>query len=168
MVLNNGNEEFELKYTIGAFTRLKKELKCENLRKTLLLSTVKQDYEPFTQALKVFSNGKIPKSEDAYPVIDRYVCEHNTTYYDMFMEFAEELDAAGFFNSRMSREELNQLATSPELELSMDDMMMDALKSLKGEALNRLIKEMIDAPSSDMKTGASTSQTSAQPLMGTA
>ena len=51
MLLKTKNTEFETEYTIGAYTRLKKELKCDNLRTALLVAAKSEDYETFARSI---------------------------------------------------------------------------------------------------------------------
>ncbi|MCI8649594.1 MAG: hypothetical protein HFG20_05700 [Anaerotruncus sp.] len=156
MVLVEKDRELSLCYTIGAFMKCKRALGTENLRKELLVAANRENYDVLVTALKSFSGGALEKESDAYAAIDRYMREHDCSAHEMFLEFICELDEAGFFRDRKSREELQQMAASPELEIDTDELLSLAMRSVKEKMTEGMLQELIDSA-----TGASSSSESA-------
>lgn len=163
MILKNKDKEIQLQYTIGSFTNLKKILKCDNLRNTLLQAAKKEDYETLAKAIKEFAGGEIPKTDAVYPMLDGYIKENGGAYYDLFLQFICEIGEAGFFKEKATVQELDQLAQSPDLDLDMESLTGEAMQLFKGEMLHQMVKQM--AGSNTMTIGAATSTTSGPSLI---
>ncbi len=159
MILKKGEKEIELNYTISGFSRLKKELRCKNLRNTLLKALRDGDYETLCKAVSHFSGGKLSLPE-VQAVVDTYKAEHSCSYYDLFLTFLEEVEEAGFFADKKTGEELRELAASPMLEVDLDSLVEEAVGKLASSELMENIAAM--------RTGETTSPTSGQPVISPA
>ena len=148
MLLKTKNTEFETEYTIGAYTRLKKELKCDNLRTALLVAAKSEDYETFARSIMAFSGGHINRMDDAYMAIDTYVFENES-----FIQLVAEIGEAGFFKEKRTPEELRKMAEAPDLAIDMDALTAEAVRMFRGEALGKMVAEMAGT----IRTGANTS-----------
>lgn len=153
MLLKTKNTEFETEYTIGAYTRLKKELKCDNLRTALLVAAKSEDYETFARSIMAFSGGHINRMDDAYMAIDTYIFENESTYFEAFIQLVAEIGEAGFFKEKRTPEELRKMAEAPDLAIDMDALTAEAVRMFRGEALGKMVAEMAGT----IRTGANTS-----------
>ena len=155
MNLKTKDNEFELQFTTADFTRLKNMLKVENLRKTLIQGAKTEDYEMLARALCVFSENNLKRNEDAYVCIDDYCVENEKTRYEMFLELISEMSEAGFFKERLTLEEVKELAEAPAIDT--DEITEQALRMFQGDALQELVKEMLQENTTT--TGANESTT---------
>lgn len=90
----------------------------------------------------IYSLVKVSEGEDrpftsstaVYDFIDEYKYEKNKCYEDIFNEIAEFINNEGFFNTKMSPEELetkkNNLMTSMDMEKVMDTVLKDVSKEV--------------------------------------
>lgn len=79
-------------------------------------------------------NRPFTSSTAVYDFIDEYKYEKNKCYEDIFNEIAEFINNEGFFNTKMSPEELeakkNNLMTSMDMEKVMDTVLKDVSKEV--------------------------------------
>lgn len=107
-----GSEELKLEYTTKNYMQLKKTLKAENLRKTLLEAAANGDFETLAHGIKQFAEvGKIKDTDDAYAVIDS-AADKQTLFY----EFISELGENGFFD-KATPEQLREEAAQPNIDI---------------------------------------------------
>lgn len=159
MILNNGKTEVTLDFSTQSYMTLKAELKCENLRKTLLQGCNKEDYEMLARGIKVFSGGKIGALKDAYPYIDGYCKDNETRKPELFMQFIVELGENGFFGEIKTMEQIKEMVISPEMDIDMEELTAEAMKMFKGEMLRDMVKGMTQ---DTLTTGAAISTPFAQ------
>lgn len=143
MILSNGKSEVTLDFSTAAYMWLKAELKCDNLRKTLLQGCNNENYEMLAKGLKVFSGGKISAVKDAYPYIDGYCRDNETRRPEMFMQFIVELGENGFFEEVKSLEEIQKMVKAPETEIDMGELTNETMKLFKGETLRQMVANMM-------------------------
>lgn len=95
-------------------------------------------------------NRPFASSTAVYDFIDVYKYEKNISYADIFDSLAEFINNEGFFNTKMSPEELeakkNNLMTSMDMEKVMDSVLKDVSKEVAKE-------EIQDRKSQDMFKG---------------
>ena len=89
---------------------------------------------------KIFSS-----STCVYDFIDDYKYEKNKTYDDIFNELADFINNEGFFNKKMSREELEEkkgnLMTSMDMEKVMDSVLKDVSKEVATEIAQEKLQD---------------------------
>lgn len=104
--------------------------------KTLYNKDLKALSEIIYSLVKVSEGETRPftSSTAVYDFIDEYKYEKNKCYEDIFNEIAEFINSEGFFNTKMSPEELeakkNNLMTSMDMEKVMDSVLKDVSKEV--------------------------------------
>ena len=65
-------------------------------------------------------------STDVYDFLDDYMEENKKTYKDIFTEIAEEINKEGFFNSKMTKEQLKDKMSSPLSSMNMNEVIKNS------------------------------------------
>ena len=63
---------------------------------------------------------------DVYDFIDEYMEENKKTYKDIFTEIAEDINKEGFFNSKMTKEQLKDKMSSPLSSMNMNEVIKNS------------------------------------------
>ena len=65
-------------------------------------------------------------STDVYDFLDDYMAENKKTYKDIFEEIAEDINKEGFFNSKMTKEQLKDKMSSPLSSMNMNEVIKNS------------------------------------------
>ena len=65
-------------------------------------------------------------STDVYDFLDDYMEENKKTYKDIFTEIAEEINKEGFFNSKMTKEQLKDKMSNPLSSMNMNEVIKNS------------------------------------------
>ena len=61
-----------------------------------------------------------------YDFIDDYMEENKKTYKDIFEEIATDINKEGFFNSKMTKEQLKDKMSSPLSSMNMNEVIKNS------------------------------------------
>lgn len=120
----------ELKYKTKSIVKITNELENKNFEELYFNVTSENNVEALCKIIMAFAvnedNGLqyFKNIDEVYEFLDVYMAENKKTYKEIFSMIAEDINKQGFFNSKMTLEELHQKINS---HIAMD--------------LNKIIKE---------------------------
>ena len=76
-------------------------------------------------------------STEVYDFIDDYMSENKKTYKEIFEEIAKDINKEGFFNSKMTKEELEGKMSNPLSSINMDEL----IKNSAEKAISKVAEE---------------------------
>lgn len=121
MELSTQNRTLILKYKTRRIVSITQEMKIKNFEELYFNAMSENSIEALAKIIYIFGEDKnsgltgknnFPKLEDVYDFIDSYMEENKKTYAEMFKEIAEDINEMGFFNSKMTTEELEKKISS--------------------------------------------------------
>lgn len=82
-------------------------------------------------------------SSEVYDFIDDYKEENSKSYMDIFKEIAEAVNNEGFFNNKMSKEELEEKISNPLLQMNLEDITKKSVEKAVSEIASQQITATI-------------------------
>lgn len=131
MILEIKNKKIELTYKTRKIVQLTKELKGKNFEELYFNSISENNIEALAEIILVFAEDKntglnvFKNIEEVYDFIDDYMLENKKTYQEIFKEIAEDINNQGFFNSKMTEEELINKINS-HISIDMNQIIKDS------------------------------------------
>lgn len=131
MKLEIENKKIELTYKTRKIVQLTKELKGKNFEELYFNAISEKNIGALAEIILAFAENRdtglneFKNVEDVYDFIDDYMLENKKTYQDIFREIAEDINNQGFFNSRMTEEELTNKINS-HISIDMNQIIKDS------------------------------------------
>ena len=116
--LDTKNKKIELKYKTRKIVNITNLLKGKNFEDIYMKAISENDLDALSKIIFIFAtdvdNGldAFKSSEEVYDFIDDYMNETQKSYQDIFREIAEDINEAGFFKTKMSKEDLAKKITN--------------------------------------------------------
>ena len=136
MILETKNKKVNLVYRTRSIVQVTQLLKGKNFEEIYFNAITENNIDALSKIIKVFgedvdSGLKAFKTEDeVYDFIDDYMEENKKSYQDIFKEVAESINEMGFFNNKMTKEELEK-----RMETHMAINMNEIIKSSAEKAI---------------------------------
>lgn len=136
MILETKNKKVNLVYRTRSIVQVTQLLKGKNFEEIYFNAITENNIDALSKIIKVFgedvdSGIKAFKTEDeVYDFIDDYMEENKKSYQDIFKEVAESINEMGFFNNKMTKEELEK-----RMETHMVINMNEIIKSSAEKAI---------------------------------
>lgn len=125
MILKAGNKTVELKYKTRSIVNLTNTLKGTSFEELFFKASSENNVEALSQIILEFAkdpdNGSrsFNNVDDVYNFLDDYMEDTGCTYQDIFANIAKSVNEAGFFNKKMSEEDLiNKLETHFSIDMN--------------------------------------------------
>lgn len=112
MILETKNKKIELCYKTRKIVQLNKKMNQKSLEELYFDAMSKKDVEALSEIMFAFSEDKdsglavFKNVDEVYDFIDDYMSENSKTYGDIYKEIAEDINEQGFFNQKMTKEQL--------------------------------------------------------------
>lgn len=136
MILETKNKKVNLVYRTRSIVQVTQLLKGKNFEEIYFNAITENNIDALSKIIRVFgedvdSGTKSFKTEDeVYDFIDDYMEENKKSYQDIFKEVAESINEMGFFNNKMTKEELEK-----RMETHMAINMNEIIKSSAEKAI---------------------------------
>ena len=124
MVLKTEKREVELRPTTRKIVRITEENKCKNLNEYFFSILSERDIKGLATIIFAFAepvegSKGLANLNDAYDLIDDLRIENNKSYDDLLKDIGEFINEMGFFNKKMTKEELKGMMEDPLVGLDM-------------------------------------------------
>ena len=124
MILKTEKREVELRPTTRKIVRITEENKCKNLNEYFFSVLSEKDIKGlaiiiFAFAEPVGESKGLASLNDTYDLIDDLRIENNKSYEDLFKDIGEFINDMGFFNKKMTKEELKRMMNDPLVGFDM-------------------------------------------------
>ncbi len=142
MILETKNKKINLVLRTRKIADIAKKLDGKNFEDVYFKAMNEFDLEAlskiiFTLAENEDKTNSFKSNADVYDFIDEYMEENKKTYKDIFTEIAEDINKEGFFNSKMTKEQLKDKMSSPLSSMNMNEV----IKSSAEKAIAKVAEQ---------------------------
>ncbi len=142
MILETNNKKINLVLRTRKIADIAKKLEGKNFEDVYFKAMNEFDLDALSKIIYILAENEdktnaFKNSTEVYDFIDDYMAENNKTYKDIFQEIAEDINEEGFFNSKMTKEELKDKMSNPLSSMNMNDV----IKSSAEKAISKVAEE---------------------------
>jgi hypothetical protein len=127
MIIETKGKKVNLVYRTRKVVKINNILNGKNFEELYFNALNKKDIEALAQVIFVFAEDAdtglkaFDSVDEVYDFIDDYMAEKAKTYEIIYREIAEDINKEGFFNKKMTEEELMSRVDSP-IGLNVDEI----------------------------------------------
>lgn len=140
MILETKNKKVNLVYRTRSIVKVTNLLKGKNFEEIYFNALSENNIDALSNIIMVFGEDydsgicAFKSVDDVYDFLDDYMEEKQKSYGDIFKEIAESINEMGFFNSKMTAEEL-EAKMKNHMSINMNDIIKSsAEKAIAGVA----------------------------------
>ncbi len=140
MVLETKNKKVDLIYRTRSIVRVNKELNGKNFEELYFNAVSENNVEALSKIILVFAEdvnsglSAFKNIDEVFDFLDEYMEEKSGCYQDIFKGIAKSINEMGFFNSKMSAEEL-EAKMRTHMSIDMNEIIKSsAEKAIAGVA----------------------------------
>lgn len=127
MILKTEKREVELRPTTRKIVRITEENKCKNLNEYFFSVLSEKDIKGLATIIFAFAepvgeSKGLASLNDTYDLIDDLRIENNKSYEDLLKDIGEFINDMGFFNKKMTKEELKRMMNDPLVGFDMKEI----------------------------------------------
>ena len=131
MLLKTKNKEINLVLRTRKIADIAKRLEGNNFEDVYFKAMNEFDLEALSKIIYILAENEdktssFKSSTDVYDFIDDYMEENKKTYKDIFEEIATDINKEGFFNSKMTKEQLKDKMSSPLSSMNMNEVIKNS------------------------------------------
>lgn len=131
MILKTKKQKINLVLRTRKIADIAKKLEGKNFEDVYFKAMNEFDLEALSKIIYILAENEdktssFKNSTDVYDFIDDYMEENKKTYKDIFTEIAEEINKEGFFNSKMTKEQLKDKMSSPLSSMNMNEVIKNS------------------------------------------
>lgn len=131
MILETKNKKVNLVLRTRKIADIAKQLKGKNFEDVYFKAMNEFDLEALSKIIFILAENEdktnaFKNSTDVYDFIDDYMAENKKTYKEIFEEIAEDINKEGFFNSKMTKEQLKDKMSSPLSSMNMNEVIKNS------------------------------------------
>lgn len=131
MILETKKQKINLVLRTRKIADIAKKLEGKNFEDVYFKAMNEFDLEALSKIIYILAENEdktssFKNSTDVYDFIDDYMEENKKTYKDIFTEIAEEINKEGFFNSKMTKEQLKDRMSSPLSSMNMNEVIKNS------------------------------------------
>ena len=127
MILEIKNKKVNLVYRTRNIVKVTKLLKGKNFEEIYFNALSENNIDALSQILYVFGEdfdsgvSAFKNVDEVYDFLDEYIESNNKSYGEIFKEIAKSINEMGFFNSKMTEEELEKKMKT-HMAINMDEI----------------------------------------------
>lgn len=145
MILKANEKEINIKLRIKNIIKLTKELNGKNLNEVFFRGANDSDIVTLVKILLAFNENEDGKrilntENEVENFLDSYIVENSKTISDIYKELAEDINEQGFFNKKMSKEEI-EMSLASNVEIDMDSIIENIVKQVTEEKIKPQIEQ---------------------------
>lgn len=131
MILETKNKKVILVLRTRKLVDIANKLQGKNFEEVYFKAINEMNLDALSKIISILAENEdktdsFKNSTEVYDFIDDYMKENKKTYTDIFKEIAEEINKEGFFNSKMTKEQLEMRITNPLSSIDMDDIVRNS------------------------------------------
>ncbi len=131
MILETKKQKINLVLRTRKIADIAKKLDGKNFEDVYFKAMNEFDLEALSKIICILAENEDKTSSfksnaDVYDFIDDYMEENKKTYKDIFTEIAEDINKEGFFNSKMTKEQLKDKMSSPLSSMNMNEVIKNS------------------------------------------
>lgn len=142
MILETKNKKINLVLRTRKLADIANKLNGKNFEDVYFKAMNEFNLEALSKIIFILAENEdktsaFKNSTEVYDFIDDYMAENKKTYKDIFEEIAKDINKEGFFNSKMTKEELEGKMSNPLSSMNMDEL----IKNSAEKAIARAVEE---------------------------
>ncbi len=142
MILETKNKTIKLVLKTRKIVDISNILKNKNFEEAFTKAYAICDLDALTKMIYILAedeNGKnmFTSSEEVYDFLDDCRKENKMNFIDIYKKIAEELNSEGFFKSKMSKKELEEMISNPLSTINMNELMQKSTE----KAMSKIAEE---------------------------
>lgn len=142
MILETKNKKINLVLRTRKLADIAKQLDGKNFEDVYFKAMNEFDLEALSKIIFILAENEdktsaFKNSTEVYDFIDDYMSENKKTYKEIFEEIAKDINKEGFFNSKMTKEELEGKMSNPLSSINMDEL----IKNSAEKAISKVAEE---------------------------
>ncbi len=142
MILETKTKKINLVLRTRKIADIAKKLEGKNFEDVYFKAMSEFDLDALSKIIFILAENEdktssFKNSTDVYDFIDDYMEENKKTYKDIFEEIAEDINKEGFFNSKMTKEQLKDKMSSPLSSMNMNEV----IKSSAEKAIAKVAEQ---------------------------
>ena len=131
MILETKNKKINLVLRTRKIADIAKKLEGKNFEDVYFKAMSEFDLDALSKIIFILAENEDKTSSfksqtDVYDFIDDYMEENKKTYKDIFTEIAEDINKEGFFNNKMTKEQLKDKMSSPLSSMNMNEVIKNS------------------------------------------
>lgn len=131
MLLETKNKKINLVLRTRKIADIAKKLEGKNFEDVYFKAMNEFDIEALSKIIFMLAENEdktsaFKSNTDVYDFIDDYMEENKKTYKDIFTEIAKDINEEGFFNSKMTKEQLEEKMSSPLSSMNMNEVIKNS------------------------------------------
>lgn len=135
MILETMNKKINLVLRTRKILDIANSLKSKNFEDAFFKAINEKDLDALSKIIYTLAEDEkgehsFKTSGDVYNFIDDYKKENNKSYDDIYREIAEMINEEGFFNNKMTEEELTSRISNPLSQINMDELMKKVVEKV--------------------------------------
>lgn len=148
LTLNTENKKINLVFKTRKLVDISNKLKGKNFEEVFFKAIKDLDLDALSKIIFVLAEYEDEKeafnsSQEVYEFIDEFKSENKKTYSDIFQEIAEAINKEGFFNTKMTKEELKERISNPLLQMNLEDITKTSIeKAMANIAEKEIISQV--------------------------
>lgn len=131
MLLETKNKKINLVSRTRKIADIAKKLEGKNFEDVYFKAMKEFDIEALSKIIFILAENEDKTNAfkdilDVYDFIDDYMAENNKTYKDIFEEIAKDINEEGFFNMKMTEEQIQEKISNPLSSMNMDELIKNS------------------------------------------
>lgn len=142
MILETKNKTIKLVLKTRKIVDISNVLKNKNFEEAFTKAYAICDLEALTKMLYILAEDENEKnvfinSEEVYDFLDEYKQESKSTFVEIYKKIAEELNNEGFFKTKKTKKELEEMTSNPLSTINMNELMQKSTE----KAMSKIAEE---------------------------
>lgn len=142
MILETKNKTIKLVLKTRKIVDISNVLKSKNFEEVFTKAYAVCDLDALTKMLYILAedeNGRntFTSSDEVYDFLDDYRKESKTTFVEIYKKIAEELNNEGFFKTKKTKKELEEMISNPLSTINMNELMQKSTE----KAMSKIAEE---------------------------
>lgn len=142
MILETKNKTINLVLKTRKIVEIANTLKNKNFEEAYFKAVQNNDLNALSKVLYTLAEDNEGKhsfnnSEEVYEFIDEYKQEKGKTYQNIFEELTEVINEEGFFTSKMTKKQLNEMISNPLSGTNMNELVQKSAE----RAISKMAEE---------------------------
>lgn len=131
MLLETKNKKISLVLRTRKIADIAKKLEGKNFEDVYFKAMKEFDIESLGKIIFILAENEdktnaFKDETDVYDFIDDYMAENKKTYKDIFEEIAKDINEEGFFNMKMTEEQMQKRISDPLSSMNMDELIKNS------------------------------------------
>lgn len=144
LTLTTKNKTINLVFKTKKLVDVSNKLKGKNFEDVFFKAISNLDLDSLSKIIFLLAEYNDEKdafhsSTEVYDFIDEYKSENKKTYIDIFKEIAEAVNDEGFFNTKMTKKQLEEKISNPLLQMNLEDITKSSIEKAMAQVATEQI-----------------------------